>query len=71
MTNGSAERIGAATSGHVRVTPKGGSVEATVEVADSLRDRHVCPPNGLGVEFPDAVEGPRLLLRSGAGYPPS
>jgi anaerobic selenocysteine-containing dehydrogenase len=53
MSPGDAQRIGVETGGRVQITTKRGSVEATVEVNDTLRDGHVTLPNGFGVEYPD------------------
>jgi len=53
MSPGDAERLGVESGGRVQITTKRGSVEATVEVNDTLRDGHVTLPNGFGVEYPD------------------
>jgi formate dehydrogenase len=53
ISPGDAERLGIATGGRVRITTKRGSLEATVEVTDTLRDGHVTLPNGLGLEYPN------------------
>jgi formate dehydrogenase len=66
MSPGDAARLGVDTGGRVRVTTKRGSLEATVEVSDTLRDGHVTLPNGLGLEYPD--EGGRRVVH---GTPPN
>jgi anaerobic selenocysteine-containing dehydrogenase len=37
----------------VRVTTKRGSVEAVVELTDTLQPGHASLPNGLGLAYPD------------------
>jgi formate dehydrogenase len=53
MSPQDAERLGLANGGRVRVTTKRASVEAVVEVTDTLQPGHVTLPNGLGVDYPD------------------
>jgi anaerobic selenocysteine-containing dehydrogenase len=53
MSPGDATRLGVETGGRVKVTTKRGSVEATIEVTDTLREGHVTLPNGHGLEYPD------------------
>ncbi|MEO8606035.1 MAG: molybdopterin dinucleotide binding domain-containing protein, partial [bacterium] len=48
-----AQRVGVEDGGRVRVTTKRGSVEAAVELTDTLLPGHVSLPNGLGVAYPD------------------
>ena len=66
MSPGDATELGVETGGRVRVTTKRGSLEAVVEVTDTLRDGHVTLPNGLGLEYPDA-NGERVVH----GIPPN
>jgi formate dehydrogenase len=54
MSPQDAERLGLASGGRARVSTKRGSVEAVVEVTDTLQPGHVTLPNGLGVDYPDA-----------------
>jgi anaerobic selenocysteine-containing dehydrogenase len=51
-----AARLGVASGDSVRVTTRGGSVVATVEVAESMHEGHVSLPNGLGTAYPS--DGP-------------
>ena len=53
MSPQDAERLGLASGGRARVSTKRGSVEAVVEVTDTLQPGHVTLPNGLGVDYPD------------------
>jgi anaerobic selenocysteine-containing dehydrogenase len=48
-----AARLGLADGGRARVTTKRASVEAVVELTDTLQPGHVTLPNGLGVDYPD------------------
>jgi anaerobic selenocysteine-containing dehydrogenase len=48
-----AARIGLSDGGRARVTTKRASVEAVVELTDTLQLGHVTLPNGLGVDYPD------------------
>ncbi len=66
ISPGDAGRLGVDTGGRVRITTKRGSMEASVEVSDSLRDGHVTLPNGMGLEYPDE-RGERLIR----GTPPN
>ena len=66
VSPGDAARLGVDTGGRVRITTKRGSVEATVEVSDTLRDGHVTLPNGRGLEYPDE-SGQRVVH----GAPPN
>jgi formate dehydrogenase len=50
-----AQRVGVGDGGRVRVVTKRGSVEAAVELTDTLLPGHVSLPNGLGLTFPDAA----------------
>ncbi len=52
MSPQDAERLGLASGGRARVSTKRGSVEAVVEVTDTLQPGHVTLPNGLGVDYP-------------------
>lgn len=54
MSPGDAKRLGVETGGRIRLSTKRGSVEAVVEVNDTLRDGHITLPNGYGLEYPDA-----------------
>jgi anaerobic selenocysteine-containing dehydrogenase len=54
-----AARLGIEDGGRARVTTKRGSVEAVVELTDTLRTGHVTLPNGLGLAYPD--DGGRLV----------
>jgi len=63
MSPGDAQRLGVASGGRVRVSTKRGSLEAVIEVTDTLRDGHITLPNGHGLEYPDergkrVVHGP-------------
>jgi len=49
-----AARVGVGDGGRVRITTKRGSVEAAVELTDTLLPGHISLPNGLGVAYPDA-----------------
>ena len=66
MSPGDAERLGVETGGRVRLSTKRGSVEAVVEVNDTLRDGHITIPNGYGLEYPDS-NGTRRVY----GTPPN
>jgi anaerobic selenocysteine-containing dehydrogenase len=66
MSPGDAERLGVERGGRVKVTTKRGSVEATIEITDTLRDGHVTLPNGLGLAYPDE-RGRRIVH----GAPPN
>jgi anaerobic selenocysteine-containing dehydrogenase len=66
MSPGDAERLGVETGGRVRLSTRRGSVEAVIEVSDTLRDGHVTLPNGHGLEYPDS-EGKRRIH----GVPPN
>jgi formate dehydrogenase len=66
ISPGDAERLGVETGGRVRITTKRASLEATVEVTDTLRDGHVTLPNGMGLEYPDE-HGERVVH----GTPPN
>jgi formate dehydrogenase len=52
MNPGDAARLGIRDGGRARVTTKRGSVEATVELTDTLQPGHVTLPNGLGLSYP-------------------
>jgi formate dehydrogenase len=54
--------LGLADGGRARVVTNRGSVEATVEITDTLQAGHVSLPNGLGLSYPsdnggEAVHG--------------
>ncbi len=66
MSPGDAEGLGVETGDRIRLTTKRGSVEAIVEVNDTLREGHITIPNGYGLEYPDA-EGTRKVH----GIPPN
>jgi anaerobic selenocysteine-containing dehydrogenase len=53
MNPADAARLGLADGGRVRVTTKRASVEAVVELTDTLQPGHATLPNGLGVDYPD------------------
>jgi formate dehydrogenase len=53
-----AERLGIRDGGRARVTTKRGSVEAVVEVSDTLQPGHVTLPNGMGLAYPDEAGRP-------------
>jgi formate dehydrogenase len=55
MSPADAARLGVGDGGRVRVTTKRGSVEALVEVTDTLLPGHVTLPNGQGLAYPDAA----------------
>jgi anaerobic selenocysteine-containing dehydrogenase len=55
MNPGDAERVGVAEGGRVRISTRRGSAEVSVELSDRMQPGHVSLPNGLGVDFPDAV----------------
>ena len=57
MSPGDADRLGVEGGGRVRVTTKRGSLEALVEVSDTLREGHVTLPNGMGLEYPTESGG--------------
>ncbi len=61
MSPQDAARLGITDGGRARVTTKRGSVEASVELTDTLQQGHVTLPNGLGLAYPDA-DG-RLVAR--------
>ncbi len=48
-----AASLGIADGGRARLTTKRSSVEAVVELTDTLRPGHVSLPNGLGLDYPD------------------
>jgi anaerobic selenocysteine-containing dehydrogenase len=54
MSPTDATRLGVAEGGRVRVTTKRASVDAVVEVTDTLQPGHVTLPNGLGLAYPGA-----------------
>ena len=58
MSPEDAARLGIADGGRARVTTKRASVEAVVEVTDTLRPGHVTLPNGQGLDYPDAEGRP-------------
>lgn len=66
MSPEDAEALGVASGDPVRVTTKRASLEAVVEITDSLRAGHVTLPNGLGVAYPDE-KGERVVH----GVPPN
>jgi formate dehydrogenase len=53
-----AERTGVDHGATVRVTTKRGTVEAILEVTDSMREGHISLPNGLGLRAEDATGTP-------------
>jgi len=53
MNPADAARLGLADGARARVTTKRASVEAVVELTDTLQPGHVTLPNGLGVDYPD------------------
>jgi formate dehydrogenase len=53
MNPADAARLGIADGGRARVTTKRASVEAVVELTDTLQPGHVTLPNGLGLVYPD------------------
>jgi anaerobic selenocysteine-containing dehydrogenase len=53
MNPDDAARLGIGDGGRARVTTKRGSVEAVVELSDTLQPGHVTLPNGLGLAHPD------------------
>jgi anaerobic selenocysteine-containing dehydrogenase len=53
MNPDDAARLGLGAGGRARVTTKRGSVEAVVELTDTLQPGHVTLPNGLGLAYPD------------------
>jgi formate dehydrogenase len=53
MNPADAARLGLADGGRARVTTKRASVEAVVELTDTLQPGHATLPNGLGVDYPD------------------
>jgi anaerobic selenocysteine-containing dehydrogenase len=53
MSPEDAARLGIAAGSRVRVTTKRGSVEAVVELTDTLQPGHATLPNGLGLSYPD------------------
>jgi anaerobic selenocysteine-containing dehydrogenase len=60
MSPGDAARLGVETGGRVRITTKRASLEAVVELTDTLRDGHVTLPNGFGLEYPNEA-GERVV----------
>ena len=54
MNPDDAARLGVGDGGRVRVTTRRASVEALVEVTDTLLPGHVSLPNGQGLDYPDA-----------------
>jgi formate dehydrogenase len=66
MSAQDAARLGLATGARARVTTKRASVEAVVEVTDTLLPGHVTLPNGLGVDYPDEDGRPNVR-----GVPPN
>lgn len=49
-----AERVAVEDGARVRVTTKRGTVEAILEVTDTMREGHISLPNGLGLRAEDA-----------------
>lgn len=66
MSPEDAEALGIASGDPVRVPTKRASLDAVVEITDSLRSGHVTLPNGLGVAYPDE-KGERVVH----GVPPN
>lgn len=60
MNPADAKRVGVTPGGRVRITTRGASVEAVVELTDTLQEGHVTLPNGFGVEYSGA-EGERVV----------
>ncbi len=54
ITPGDAAEVGVVDGGRVRVTTRGGTVVAVVEVNDSLVDGFVTLPNGMGLDYAPA-----------------
>ncbi len=52
MSPGDAERLGVVDGATVRVSTQRGSVDAVVDITDTVRDGHITLPNGLGVDYP-------------------
>ena len=48
-----AARLGIEDGGRAAVTTKRATVEAVVELTDTLRPGHITLPNGLGLSYPD------------------
>ena len=55
-----AARLGVGDTSRVRVTTKRASLEATVEITDTLQPGHISLPNGLGLDYPED-DGHRVL----------
>lgn len=55
-----AARLGVGDTSRVRVTTKRASLEATVEITDTLLPGHISLPNGLGLDYPED-DGHRVL----------
>jgi formate dehydrogenase len=53
-----AASVGVAPGGRVRVTTKRATVEAVVELNDTMRPGHISLPNGLGLSYPDDAGRP-------------
>ncbi|HEX7522237.1 MAG TPA: molybdopterin-dependent oxidoreductase [Acidimicrobiia bacterium] len=53
MNPADAARLGIADGGRAAVTTKRATVEAVVELTDTLRPGHITLPNGLGLSYPD------------------
>jgi anaerobic selenocysteine-containing dehydrogenase len=66
MNPADAGRLGIRDGGRARVTTKRGSVEAQVELTDTLQPGHVTLPNGLGLAYPGA-DGREIVT----GVPPN
>ncbi len=52
MSPADAERLGIHSGGRVRVSTRRGSIDAIVDVSDTLQPGHITLPNGLGVDYP-------------------
>ena len=53
-----AKRLGVSDGGRVRISTRRGSAVVEVDLSDRMQPGHVSLPNGLGVDFPDAVGAP-------------
>lgn len=60
ISPGDAARLGVDDASRVRVTTKRATVEAGVEITDTLLPGHISLPNGLGLDYPEA-DGHRVL----------
>ncbi len=55
-----ARRLGLVDGGRARLVTRRGDAEVLVEVSDTLLPGHISLPNGMGLEYPDGTDAPRI-----------